>query len=187
MAQRAVNSVTGIRLRGNLTLYLVILLSLVAFVALACGIKAGENRPARPAESGGEIEFHRTPITALEPTQVELTVDEGTCTPDPTDLQFLTGVRVRFSIQIPTEIRQGVSGSIEVVEGGEDVSATYSIPNFEISGVAGGQQFLGMTNVDLIIGLGSKTNFDFTPANAGTFDILCNDAKVGTLTVTEAG
>ena len=109
------------------------------------------------------------------------------CTPIPTDLQFTTGVRVRFSVQIPTDIIQGVSGSIEIAEGSEDVSATYSIPDFEISGVAGGSQFLGMTSVELVIASGSNTNFDFTPANAGSFDTFCNDAKVGTLTVTEAG
>ena len=54
-------------------------------------------------------------------------------------------------------------------------------------GVAGGSQFLGMTSVDLVINSGSKTNFDFSPANSGTFDIICNDTKVGTLTVVEAG
>lgn len=151
---------------------------LVAMVLVACGVKAGERRPARPTPVE---QFHRTPVAALEQTRVDIVKTDTGCRAQPADLKFTKNQRVNLAIQIPAEIAEGQTRSL--ILRGEKVQATYSIPGLQITGAAGA--FFNTDKVDLTIESGSRPAFQFTVANAGQFDILCDGAKIGTLTVTE--
>lgn len=157
-----------------------LLLVLVALAAMACGVKSGERKPARPA---GQIEeFHRSPVTAFEQFRIDLAKTDGSCTAEPSDVSVTLGQRVRLAIQLPTEIRQGTTRSLEVV--GERTQVTYAIPGLEISG-SGGAFPAGVKEFTLTMESGARTSYDFNPVNVGSFDILCDNAKVGTFTVNE--
>ncbi len=155
-----------------------LLSALVAMTVVACGVKAGERRPARPTPVE---QFHRTPVSALEQTRVDIIKTDTGCRAQPADLRFTKNQRVNLAIQIPAEIAEGETRSL--ILRGEKVKATYSIPGLQITGAAGA--FFNADKVDLTIESGSRPAFQFTVLNAGQFDILCDGVKIGTLTVTE--
>lgn len=158
--------------------YLAVLLCLLTLGALACGIKAGDRRGARPTPT---IEFHRSPVTAFEQIRIDLTKTENSCVADPSDLTFISGQRVRLAIQLKTKgIAQGSTGSAIVT--GERDRLIYSIPELEIS-ASGGAFSPGVTRINLDLAAGTRSSYDFNPANEGSFDILCDGAKIGTFTV----
>ena len=169
--------------RRHRLLYLTLFLMSVAFVAVACGVESGNRRAAR--ETPIDV-FFRTQIGALEPTNVNLAVDEdNVCSATGgANLQFAEGERVRLSLQIEAVIQQGATGSLEVVGGG-DAQAEYIIDGLEISSVTdprsvhdtnGNQQVFNVTT-------GPRLNIDFSVDNVGTFDVLCNGTKIGEIVV----
>ena len=163
----------------SVVLYLLLLLT-VAAVGVACGVESGERRSSRPA---GQIEvFHRSPVTAFEQFRIALAKTEEGCTADPADVTVSSGQRVRLAIQLPAEIRQGVTRSLEVV--GERTQVTYAIPGLEISG-SGGAFPTGVKEFNLTLESGARQIYDFNPVTVGAFDILCDGQKVGTFTLTE--
>ncbi len=93
------------------------------------------------------------------------------------------GQRVRLAIQLPAEIREGTTKSLEVVGDREQVS--YVIQGLEINN-AGGAFASSVTTVNLEFESGARVFYDFNPGNSGAFDILCNDDKVGVFTVNPA-
>ncbi len=156
-------------------------LAVLLMTALACGVKAGDNSPARP---GGEtLEFHRSPVTAFEQFRIDLAITDAVCTADPSDVTVTMGQRVRLAIQLPGEIRQGITKSLEVV--GERIQVNYTISGLEISS-SGGAFATGIKEVNLDMESGARQSYDFNPAATGDFDILCNDDKVGVFTVNPA-
>lgn len=164
--------------QGGLALGVVIVFALAAMAALACGVESGERRAARETPI---TEFHRTPIGTLEPTNVDLKKTDDGCEADPADLKFTKGQRVRLAVQIPAQIVEGATGSLE--QKGEKITLTYAVPGLEISNAGGAEFFLGAKAVDLTVESGPRVNFDFNVVNSGTFDIMCEGKKVGTLTV----
>lgn len=178
MVQRVAHKTS--RIRFGPALYLAILLTIVGITAVACGVKSGERAPARPA---GQIEeFHRSPVTALEQFRIDLTKTDEGCTADPADVAVSTGQRVRLAIQLPTEIVQGTTRSLEVV--GERIQVNYAIPGLEITG-SGGSFAPGVKEFNIIIESGAKNNYDFNPVTVGQFPIMCDGLQVGTFTLSE--
>lgn len=163
---------------GNPMVYVAVLMCLLMLGTLACGVKAGNRRGARPTPT---TEFHRSPVTAFEQVRVDLTNLEGSCAADPSELSFITGQRVRLAIQLKTQsIAQGSTGSAIVT--GERDQINYSIPGLEVS-ASGGAFSPGITSINLDLFAGTRNSYDFNPANEGSFDILCDGAKIGTFTV----
>lgn len=168
-------------LLGRLKLPMLLLLLLLLLASLACGVKSGERRPARPQGQSGE--FHRSPVTTIEQVRIDLTKTDEGCQAEPADLEFSKSSRIRLAIQLPTEgIQQGATGSLEVT--GERTQATYKVDGLQIRNSAGAFGS-GVTEVDLTLTSGSRQNFDFNPANSGTFDILCDGVMAGEFTVNE--
>ena len=159
-------------------LYLSVLLAILMLGALACGVKSGNRRGARPTQT---IEFHRSPVTALEKFRVYVTNDDTGCSSHPADVDAAVGQRIRFAIQLVSEgVTAGVAGtSAQLI--GESQTVTYSIPGLELSG-SGGAFLPGVTSFELQLSSGNRTSYDFNVANGGTFDILCDSAKVGVFT-----
>ena len=158
-------------------LLLVMVAMLLALAAAACGVKAGDRQPARPTPTKV---FHRTPIGVLEPTRINLQLLEGKCSAEPSEITLKQANRIRLAIQLPTELKMGPGGS--PVETGERAEVTFQIPGLQIQNV-GGAMPAGSTSIDLTLTSGPRTNYDFNVANTGTFDMLCNGEKVGTVTV----
>jgi len=169
------------RASRKMLLCIPILLTILALTAVACGVKAGDNTPARPG--GGITEFHRSPVTAFEQFRVTLEKTDAGCTADPSDITVTMGQRVRLAIQLPTEVAQGATGSLIVT--GDRFEITYGISGLEISS-SGGAFGTGVTAVNLTLESGAKQSYDFNPAIAGAFEILCDGEKVGTFTVNPA-
>ena len=168
-------------LSKRFALYLVVSLALLALAAVACGVKSGDRAPARP---GGElVEFHRSPVKKFNQLRIDLTKTEAGCTADPADVTVQFGQRVRLAIQLPTEIQQGTTRSLEVV--GEVFEVTYVISGLEIS-ASGGALGTGITAISLVLSSGSRASYDFNPATVGSFDILCDGVKAGVFTVNPA-
>jgi len=159
-------------------LYLSVLLAILMLGALACGVKSGNRRGARPTQT---VEFHRSPVTAFEQFRVDVTNDDTGCSSDPANVDAEVGQRIRFAIQLVSEgVAGGVAGtSAQLI--GESQTVTYSIPGLELSG-SGGTFLPGVTSLELQLTSGNRSSYDFNVANAGTFDILCDDAKIGTFT-----
>ena len=178
MAQRALNKKSGMASRG-VTLCVVLLLTLVALVAVACGVKSGERRSSRP--QGITQEFHRSPVTAFEQFRIELSKTDEGCTAEPADINVALANRVRLAIQLPAEIQEGTTKSLEVV--GEKIQVAYEISGLEIK-ASGGAFTTGVKEFNLSLESGARASYDFNPVNAGQFDILCDGEKVGTFTVT---
>jgi hypothetical protein len=153
--------------------------ALMALAAIACGVESGERRfTARPTPIQ---EFHRTVIGTLEQTTVDLKKTDAGCQADPADLSFTKGQRVRLALQIPAQIVEGSTGSLE--QKGEKIKLSYAIPGLEISNAGGAEFFLGAKDVNVTLESGPRVNFDFNVVNNGTFDIICEGKKVGTLSV----
>ena len=183
MIKRAADktAVSGAR---QFAVYLALVLVLTVLVAIACGVESGERRPSRAPgtkeTAGGG--FHRSPVTAFEQFRINLAKTDEGCTADPADVTVSLGQRVRLAIQLPAEIVQGTTRSLEVV--GEKVEVTYAIRGLEIS--AGGGAFPpGIKEFNLTMESGARQSYDFNPVTVGAFDILCDDVKVGTFTLTE--
>lgn len=176
--------VTPATVGGALTrplLYVLILLTILALTAIACGVKSGDRAPARP---GGELSaFHRSPVAAFEQFRITLEKTSAGCSADPSDISVSVGQRVRLAIQLPTEIAQGQTRSLVVT--GERQEITYAIPGLEITS-SGGAFGTGVTAFDLTFESGARQSYDFNPVNAGAFDIMCDGAKIGTFTVKTA-
>ncbi len=77
------------RASRRMLLCIPILLTILALTAVACGVKAGDNKPARPG--GGITEFHRSPVTAFEQFRVTLEKTDAGCTADPSDITVTMG------------------------------------------------------------------------------------------------
>ena len=58
-------------------IYLSVALAVLMLTALACGVKAGNRRGARPTQT---TEFHRSPVTAFEQFRIDVTNDDTGCT-----------------------------------------------------------------------------------------------------------
>ena len=170
-----------VQLRSRNTFYyLTLAFAVVGFIAIACGVKAGENRPARPQ---GQIEeFHRTQVSTLEQLRVNLVKDDTGCTADPADITVALANRVRLAIQLPADIQQGASQSLIVVGDGDEV--TYQIAGMELA-TTGGALGTGVKEFDQLLSAGARKSFDFNVVNPGAYDILCDGEKVGVFTVTE--
>ncbi len=158
-----------------------LMIALFALVALGCGVKSGDRGSARP--EGESTEFHRSPVTAFEQFRIDLATTDAGCTADPGDVTVTMGQRVRLAIQLPAEIREGTTKSLEVVGDREQVS--YVIQGLEINN-AGGAFASSVTTVNLEFESGARVFYDFNPGNSGAFDILCNDDKVGVFKVNPA-
>ena len=175
------------KLKGNLAMrslsYIAALVTLFALASLACGVESGDRRPAR--QGGSEtLEFHRTPVTAMEQVRMNITKDDTGCSIDPSEITVLMGQRVNMAIQLPTEIAQGATKSLEVV--GEKQQLQFKIDGLEMT-ASGGAFGTGKTAFDVEIESGGRVSYQFNAANEGAFDILCDDAKVGTFTVNPSG
>ena len=166
---------------GRLAAYLAVAVVLAAMAAAACGVKSGERRPARPAGTETEGVFHRSPVTALEQYRVALAKTDAGCTATPADISVPAGGRVNLAIQLPTELRQGSTRSLEVV--GERVEITYKIDGLEISGAAGAMA-AGTKEIDVTFLSGTRQSYQFSVNVPGEYPILCDGARVGTFTVT---
>ena len=166
---------------GRTLIYLSILLAILMLTALACGVKAGNRRGARPTQT---VEFHRSPVTAFEQFRIDVTNDDTGCTADPADVNAQLGQRIRFAIQLVSEgVAGGVAGtSARLI--GESQTVTYKISGLEMSG-SGGAFSPGVTSLELQLTSGNRASYDFNVANTGSFDILCDGVKVGTFTSTE--
>lgn len=168
--------------KGGPLLYLVLVASLLALVTAGCGVKSGERKPARPAGTETQV-FHRSPVVAFEQFRIDLAkTDSEGCTADPANVGVALGQRVRLAIQLPAEIRELSTRSLEVV--GEREEVVYEIAGLEVSG-SGGSFAPGVKEVNLTLLSGARNSYDFNPVNAGEFDILCDGVKIGTFTVTE--
>lgn len=165
----------------RLLLYVLILLAFITLGSVACGVKSGDNRPARPA--GDIAEFHRSPYAAFEQFRITLEKTSAGCSADPSDISVSVGQRVRLAIQLPTEIAQGQTGSLVVT--GERHEIKYAIPGLEITS-SGGAFGTGVTSFDLTFESGARQSYDFNPVNSGAFDIMCDGAKIGTFTINPA-
>ena len=160
--------------------YLAALVALLALASLACGVESGDRRPARQGDSE-TLEFHRTPVTAFEQFRIDITKEEGgDCSIDPNEVTVQMGNRVRLAIQLPIEIAQGATKSLEVV--GEKQQLQFKIEGLEMT-ASGGAFGTGKTAFDIEIESGGKKTYDFNAANSGAFDMLCDGTKVGTFTV----
>ena len=150
--------------------------------SMACGVKAGNNRPARD-DDDKQGEFHRTPVTVLENLRVDLSKESGDCEAEPGDVSVPAAARIRLGVQLGgTSVKEGATNSIEIV--GEVKEATYEISGLTIK-AAGGALDVGVTELRLDLTSGSRKNYDFNIASPGTFDILCDGIKVGVFTATE--
>ena len=159
--------------------YLAVLVALFGLAVLACGVESGDRRPAR--QGGSEtLEFHRTPVTAMEQVRMNIAKDDTGCSIDPSEITVLMGQRVNMAIQLPTEIAQGATKSLEVV--GEKQQLQFKIDGLEMT-ASGGAFGTGKTAFDVEIESGGRVSYQFNAANEGAFDILCDDTKVGTFTV----
>jgi hypothetical protein len=162
----------------------VMLLTVAIFLlsSMACGVKAGNNRPARD-DDDKQGAFHRTPVTVLENLRVDLSKESGDCEAEPGDISVPAAARVRLGVQLGgTSVKEGATNSIEIV--GEVKEATYEVSGLTIK-AAGGALDVGVTELSLDLTSGSRKNYDFNIASAGTFDILCDGNKVGVFTATE--
>ncbi len=159
-------------------IYLSLLLAILMLGALACGVKSGNRRGARPTQT---VEFHRSPVTAFEQYRIDVTNDDTGCTSNPADVTAQVGQRIRFAIQLVSEgVAGGAAGtSAQLI--GESQTVTYSIPGLEMSG-SGGAFSAGVTSLELQLTSGNRASYDFNVANAGSFDILCDGVKIGTFT-----
>ena len=169
-------------LKPTLT-YLAALVAVLALVSVACGVESGDRRPARQGETE-TLEFHRTPVTAMEQVRMDITKDDTSCSIDPSEITVLMGQRVNMAIQLPTEIAQGATKSLEVV--GEKQQLQFKIDGLEMS-ASGGAFGTGKTAFDVEIESGGRVSYQFNAANEGAFDILCDETKVGTFTVNSSG
>lgn len=165
--------------KSNRTLiYLSILLAIVMLAAIACGVKAGNRRGARPTQI---TEFHRSPVTAFEQFRINVTNDDTGCTADPADVTAELNQRIRLAIQLVSEgVTGGVAGtSAQLI--GESQTVTYSVPGLEMAS-SGGAFSAGVTSLELQLTSGNRASYDFNIANTGSFDILCDGEKIGTFT-----
>lgn len=165
---------------SRLLAYLCILLVVLMLSAMACGVKSGNRRGARPTQT---TEFHRTQVTVFEQFRVDVTNDDTGCTADPADINVQLSQRVRFAIQLVSEGVTGGAAGTSAQLTGESQTVTYSVPGLEMSG-SGGAFSAGVTSLELQLSSGNRASYDFNVANAGTFDILCDGEKIGTLTST---
>ena len=164
--------------------YLAALVTLLALASIACGVESGDRRPARQGETE-TLEFHRTPVTAFEQFRIDVTKEEDAdCSIDPSDVAVQMGNRVRLAIQLPTEIAQGTTGSLEVT--GEKQQLQFKIEGLEMT-ASGGAFGTGKTAFDIELESGARKSYDFNAANTGAFDMLCDGTKVGTFTVNPSG
>ena len=160
--------------------YFAMLVAIFGLVAVACGVESGDRRPARQGQSE-TLEFHRTPVTAFEQFRIDIAKEEGgACSIDPSEVTVLMGQRVRLAIQLPIEIAQGATKSLEVV--GEKQQLQFNIEGLEMS-ASGGAFGTGKTAFDIELESGARKSYDFNAANTGAFDMLCDGTKVGTFTV----
>ena len=160
--------------------YLVVLVALFGLGVAACGVESGDRRPARQGESE-TLEFHRTPVTAFEQFRIDVALTEGgECSIDPSEVTVQMGNRVRLAIQLPTEIAQGTTGSLEVT--GDKQQLQFVIEGLEMT-ASGGAFGTGKTAFDIELESGARKSYDFNAANTGAFDMLCDGTKVGTFTV----
>ena len=114
--------------------YLAVLVALFGLAVLACGVESGDRRPAR--QGGSEtLEFHRTPVTAMEQVRMNIAKDDTGCSIDPSEITVLMGQRVNMAIQLPTEIAQGATKSLEVV--GEKQQLQFKIDGLEMTASGG--------------------------------------------------
>lgn len=159
-------------------IYLSLLLAVLMLGALACGVKSGNRRGARPTQT---VEFHRTQVTAFEQFRINVTNDDTGCTADPADVNAQLNQRIRLAIQLVSEgVAGGTAGtSAQLI--GESQTVTYSVPGLEMSG-SGGAFSAGVTTLELSLSSGNRASYDFNIANTGTFDILCDGKKIGTFT-----
>ena len=164
--------------------YLAALVALLSVASLACGVESGDRRPARQGETE-TLEFHRTPVTAFEQFRIDVTKEEGAdCTIDPSEVAVQMGNRVRLAIQLPTEIAQGTTGSLEVT--GDKQQLQFKIDGLQMT-ASGGAFGTGKTAFDIELESGARKSYDFNAANTGAFDMLCDGTKVGTFTVNPSG
>ena len=160
--------------------YLAVLATLFGLAIVACGVESGDRRPARQ-DSSETLEFHRTPVTAFEQFRIDVTKEEGgDCSIDPSEVAVQMGNRVRLAIQLPTEIAQGTTGSLEVT--GDKQQLQFVIEGLEMT-ASGGAFGTGKTAFDIELESGARKSYDFNAANTGAFDMLCDGTKVGTFTV----
>ena len=120
----------------------------------------------------------------MEQVRMEIAKDADTCSIDPNEITVLMGQRVNLAIQLPTEIAQGATKSLEVV--GEKQQLQFTIDGLEMT-ASGGAFGTGKTAFDVEIESGGRVSYQFNAANEGAFDILCDGTKVGTFTVTPSG
>ena len=85
----------------------------------------------------------------------------------------------------PASVFSRVTRNCSKAVTGDRFEITYGISGLEISS-SGGAFGTGVTAVDLMLESGAKQSYDFNPAIAGAFEILCDGAKVGTFTVNPA-
>ena len=164
--------------------YLAALVALLSAASLACGVESGDRRPARQGETE-TLEFHRTPVTAFEQFRIDVTKEEGAdCTIDPSEVAVQMGNRVRLAIQLPTEIAQGTTGSLEVT--GDKQQLQFKIDGLQMT-ASGGAFGTGKTAFDIELESGARKSYDFNAANTGAFDMLCDGTNVGTFTVNPSG
>ncbi len=185
--QKLTGKVPGIaRSRARPWLYVALLLATVAFAVAACGVESGNRRSAR--ETPTDV-FHRTPIGTLEPTNIDLVVDENdACTTNRANLEFAEEVRVWLNIQIPDEgIQQGATGSLESTIAA-DATAEYIIEGLQVTGVIDPRnvhETVGGNQVITIADVGTRFRVEFNVASpAGTYNITCNGTKLGEFAVT---
>ena len=115
---------------------------------------------------------------------MSVAIDDTGCSIDPNEVAVLMGQRVNMAIQLPIEIAQGATKSLEVV--GEKQKLQFKIDGLEMT-ASGGAFGTGKTAFDVAIESGGRVSYQFNAANEGAFDILCDSTKVGTFTVTPSG
>ena len=120
----------------------------------------------------------------MEQVRMNIAKDDTGCSIDPSEITVLMGQRVNMAIQLPTEIAQGATKSLEVV--GEKQQLQFKIDGLEMT-ASGGAFGTGKTAFDVEIESGGRVSYQFNAANEGAFDILCDDTKVGTFTVNPSG
>ena len=164
--------------------YLAAIVALLTLASMACGVESGDRRPARQGDTE-TLEFHRTPVTAFEQFRINVTKEEDAeCSIDPSEVAVQMGNRVRLAIQLPTDIAQGTTGSLEVT--GEKQQLQFKIDGLEMT-ASGGAFGTGKTAFDIELESGARKSYDFNAANTGAFDMLCDGTKVGTFTVNPSG
>ena len=95
-------------------------MAICLLASMACGVKAGNNRPARDDDDkqGG---FHRTPVTLLENLRVDLKKEDGRYEIEPGDIAVPSAARVRLDVQLGgTSVKEGV-GPIVLFFDGEHI------------------------------------------------------------------